>query len=173
MSTPRKSRHRIRAQGAAPPRPTLTMQDLHRAVAAARPRIGQPVFVRYTRLGGAGAGTVGAVLARMAADAGAWIGRPPERLRADGSPRRGQVCVTVQFRGGATALVSYSRTAALGGGLDLLILGNHGSVMSDSGMSLSADTPLPYPPDEPADPSLQAAIARSLESGEPETLTPG
>ncbi len=170
MPTPRKSRDKVRATGAAPrSRPALTMQDLYRAVDAARPRIGHPVFVRYTRLGREDAGALVALLARMVADAKAWIGRPPERLWANGSARRGQVCVTVQFQSGATALVGY---AAPGDGLDLLILGNHGSMTYDSGIGFSGDTPLPYTLAEPADPRLQAAITRSLESGEPQPLAP-
>jgi hypothetical protein len=172
MPTPRKPRDNPPTKGAVPlPGPALTMQDLYRAVDAARPRIGQPVFVRYTRSGGTDADAMVALLARMVADAQAWIGRPPQRLWANGSPRRGQVCLTVQFQAGATALVSYDRVAAAGEGLDLLILGNHGSMMYDSGTGLSGDTPLPYTPEQPADPEIQAAITRSLESGEPQALT--
>lgn len=174
MPTSQKPRHKRPARGAVPlPGLALTTRDLNRAVADSRPRIGQLVFVRYTRLGGANAGAMVALLARMVADAEAWIGRPPQRLWANGSPRRGQVCLTVQFQGGATALVSYGRVAAPDDRLDLLILGNHGSMMYDSGMALSGDTALPHTPERPADMTIQAAITRSLESGEPQTLTPG
>lgn len=123
------------ATGAAAPRldlPTTSLADLHKAVGAvvASKRIGQPVFVRCTLQ------TSDATMDRLADLAELvrqWVGQEIERIHAVGSIASGQVCLSLQFDKGGTALVSLAKGQVQGDGVDLLLIGNHGSVMYDAG----------------------------------------
>ena len=123
------------ASGAEAPRldlPTTSLADLHRAVAGviASKRIGQPVFVRCTLQ------TPQASIDRlteMAELVRQWVGQGIEKIHAVGSVSSGQVCLSVQFDRGGTALVSLAQGQVRGDGIDLLLVGNHGSVMYDMG----------------------------------------
>jgi hypothetical protein len=146
-----------------------TLADLHRSVqtAIASKRVGRPVFVRYTFQGLEQPDAVVPKLANAAAAVREWIGQPLERVQAVGNVESGQVALTLQFRDGATALVSFARTPPRGDGVDLMVLGNHGTIYHDAGSAELWDEPAAGGA-EPADATLQALIERALRSGRPE-----
>lgn len=152
----------------------LTLADLHRAVqnVLAGKRLGKPVFVRYTLQGSDKAEAVVARLARMTAAARDWLGQPLGRVYAAGSAEGGQVALTLEFREGGTALVSYARGPARGGGADLMVLGNRGAAYHDAGSGALWDEP-DAGPDEKLDPKLLDVIGRALRSGKPEPADAG
>jgi hypothetical protein len=146
-----------------------TLADLHRSVqtALASKRLGTPVFVRYllqTQDKPAGAVT------RLAQIAGAvrdWLGQVIERVYAIGPAKSGHVTLTMEFRGGATAQISWTACSPRAGGVDLMMLGNHGALYHDFGTGNLWDevaTPLADKPDE----ALVALIERALRSGQSE-----
>ena len=146
------------------------LADLHRAVQAALAgkRLGRPVFVRYLLHGPEKPEAVLPRLTQLAAVVRDWLAQPLERVYAVGSPAAGQVSLTLQFREGATALVSFARGQPHGSGADVTVLGNHGALYHDAGDANSwaeaedlADRP---------DPQVQTAIERSLRYGKPEPL---
>jgi hypothetical protein len=145
-----------------------TLADLHRAVQTtlASKRLGTPVFVRYLQQGLDPGEAVVPRLARATAAVRDWLGQPLERLYAVGSADRGQVSLTLQFRGGATALVSYARGEPRGAGVDLMVLGNHGALYHDFGSANGWDETAAD--DAGPDPTLVTWIDRALRSGKPE-----
>jgi hypothetical protein len=149
------------------------LADLHRAVqsALAGQRLGQPVFVRYLLLGPEKPEAVAPRLAHMAGVVRGWLGQTLDRVYAVGSPADGQVSLTLQFREGGTALVSFARGRPSGPGADVLVLGNHGALSHDAAGANSWDEAEELP-DRP-DPALLAAVERSLRSGKPEPLPTG
>src|SRR5262245_48238789 len=74
--------------------PAMTLDDLHRTVQSAIPRVGKVVFVRYTIFGPEKTDIV-AVLSHLAEAARTWTAQLPDRLYAVGSVTNGQVCVTL------------------------------------------------------------------------------
>ena|SRR5690348_12761715 len=149
------------------------LADLHRAVQAAlaSKRLGKPVFVRYTLHGPVRAEAVVARLTQLAGAVRGWLAQPLERVYAVGSPADGPVALTLQFREGAAALVSFAPGRVPGPGADVLVLGNHGALSHDAGDANPWEETEDLP-DRP-DPQLQAAVERSLRSGKPEPLATG
>jgi hypothetical protein len=145
------------------------LADLHRSVqtAIASKRVGRPVFVRYTLQGLDQPDAVVPKLARATAAVREWVGQPLERVQAVGNVESGQVSLTLQFRDGATALVSFARTPPHGDGMDLMVLGNHGAIHHDAGAAELWDERAAAT-EEPPDPALRALIERALRSGKPE-----
>jgi hypothetical protein len=146
-----------------------TLADLHRAVQStlASKRLGRLVFVRYLLCSRDKAEAALPRLAQLSATVRDWIGQPLERLHANGNPRGGQVSLTLEFRAGATALVSWASSPPRGDGLDLMILGNHGALYHDAGSAgLTDDADLG--PAGPADKGLLALLERAMRSGRPE-----
>ena len=148
-----------------------SVADLHRAVQAtlASKRLGTPVFVRYLFQGAE------AVLTRLTQTVSVirgWVGRDLERLYALGSVKSGQITLTLEFEGGATALVGWSSTNSAGGGVDLTLLGNHGALYHDAGGDRLWQDPLDAPPAKP-DRDLTAWIERALRSHRPEAVNDG
>jgi hypothetical protein len=146
------------------------LADLHRAVQAtlASKRLGQAVFVRYTIQG---LDKAEAILPRLAHAAGTvkdWFGQPLTRIYAIGSVASGQVALTLSFRDGATALVSFAQGQPRGDGVDLMVLGNHGAIYHDAGSANLWDEPATTS-DKP-DPVIMGAIERALHSGKPEVV---
>lgn len=145
------------------------LADLHRAVEStlAGKRLGTPVFVRYLWHGGV------ASLARLTQTVAlvrGWLGQDLERIYALGSFKSGQVSLTVECAGGATALVGWSAGVGAGSGHDITLLGNHGALFHD------ADRLWDETPDAPAvkpDRDLSAWIERALRSGQPEAAPRG
>ena len=154
------------------PLPAASLDDLDRAVRvvlSAR-RIGQPVFVRFTLHGPARSTTIIPRLARMVQLTAGWVGQSLARLHANGSLKGGQVCLTVQFAGGASALLSVARGPARGDGVDLMVLGNRGAVyQADAGLPWDGGADLGK---GRADPKLVRLIERALRSGKPEGAEP-
>jgi hypothetical protein len=149
----------------------MTFADFQRSVQAtlASKRLGTPVFVRCTFQGQAKADTILPTLTRLAGAAQEWLGQTAERVCTVGRLENGQVSATVQFREGGSAQVSVARGQALGDGIDLMILGNHGALYHDAGSGVLWDETT-TPGDGAADRQLQAALERALQSGKPEAI---
>jgi hypothetical protein len=147
------------------------LADLHRAVEAtlAGKRLGTPIFVRYL-FHGAGANL--ARLAQTVTIVRGWLDQEIERIYAVGSLKGGQLSLTLECRGGATALVGWSAGGAAGGGVDVTLLGNHGALFHDAGADQLWDEPLTSVADKP-DRALVAWIERALRSGRPEAAEGG
>jgi hypothetical protein len=148
--------------------------DLHRAVQAtlASKRIGQPVFVRCTVQGNDTPDAVVPRLAGITARVQEWVDQPIDRVYALGKVADGQISLTLRFRGGASAQISYARSQPRGDGLDLMILGNHGAVYHDAGSANLWDEPV-GPAEGAADARVRAVIDRALQSGKPEPFAAG
>src|SRR5262249_40064451 len=108
---------------------------LHRAVQATitSKRLGRPVFVRYTIQGLNKPEAVPPRLAQATTAVQEWLGQPLARIYAVGTAASGQVALTLSFRDGATALVSFAHGQPRGDGIDVMVLGNHGAVYHDAG----------------------------------------
>jgi hypothetical protein len=126
------------SHAATTPLPTGSLADLQRSVQAvvASKRIGQPVFIRLTWQTGEVSLDRAGELVELVRQ---WTGQAVDKLHAVGSLAGGQLCLSVQFANGATALVSLAKTPPRGDGVDLLLIGNHGSVMYDSGTAMLWD----------------------------------
>lgn len=151
-----------------------TLADLHRTVQStiASKRLGRPVFVRYTLQGLEKPDKIVSRLIQATAAVRDWLGQPLDRVYATGIAAGGQVSLTLQFREGGTAQVSFARGKSHGDGVDLLVLGNHGAIYHDAGSANLWDEPA-APPAEPPDAALQVLIERALKSGKPETVGTG
>ncbi len=149
------------------------LADLHRAVQTALggKRLGTPVFVRYTLQGPEGPGDIVPRLAQLTATVRDWLGQQLDHVQAVGSADSGQVALTLQFREGGTALVSFARGRPQGPGADVMVLGSHGAIYHDAGDDNPWEEagPLPGQPD----PHLEAVIERALRSGKPEAAAGG
>jgi hypothetical protein len=130
-------------------------------------RIGQPVFVRFTLHGPDEGDAILDRLVRMVQAVRRWLGQALDRLLAVGSLERGQVALTLQFREGATALVSFARGRGHGDGIDLMLLGNRGTISSGPGTGPPWDS-APTAGKGKSDARLRAAVRRALRSGRPE-----
>jgi hypothetical protein len=75
------------------------------------------------------------------------------------------VSLTLEFRGGATALVSWAATTEPPG-IDLTVLGNHGALHHDAGSARLDDEESLDPPPDP-DKALLALLERALRAGGP------
>jgi hypothetical protein len=100
-----------------------------------------------------------------------WLGQPLEQVYAIGSAESGQAALTLKFREGATALVSFARGHPRGDGIDLMVLGNRGAIYHDAGSAELWDDPA-TPADRP-DPATVALIERALRSHQPEPAGTG
>ncbi len=146
-----------------------TLADLHRAVQAtlASKRLGRPVFVRYLLCSQDRAEAALPRLAQLTAAVRDWIGQEIERVYAVGTARGGQITLTLEFRGAATALVSWAAAPPRGDGIDLTILGNRGAIYHDAGGARLCQEAALGPPDSP-DKALLALLERAVQSGRPE-----
>jgi len=90
------------------------------------------------------------------------VGRRLDSVYAAGSADSGQVGLALRFRHGATALVSYARGHDRDGGVDLLVVGNRGTVTYDA----TADPVGPGTAKAPT--KLLALLKRALRSGRAE-----
>jgi hypothetical protein len=150
----------------------MTLADLHRAVETALKRLGTPVFVRYLAQSPIKGDAVIARLAQISATIRAWLGQPLERIYGLGNSKNGQVLLTLECRGGATALVSWATGTPRGDGVDLTILGNHGALYHDAGGADLWDEAATAALGDP-DKTLVAAIEQALASGKPIALGKG
>jgi hypothetical protein len=142
----------------------ISLADLHRVVAAtlAEKRIGQPVFVRYLLHHPEPPESVIARLAQLTAIVKSWLAQPLDRVYVLSSPDRSHVALTLQFQQGATALVLLTHGGQQPGGVDLLVLGNHGAVYHETAGAVGAEVLLA------PDPHILTLIERALASGQPE-----
>lgn len=150
-----------------------TLADLHRAVqqTLASKRLGTPVFVRYLYHTPHKGQAVIARLAKTTAVVRDWLAQPIERVFAQGSAASRHVTLTLEFRGGLTAVVTWVGTAGRGSGVDLTVLGNHGAAYHDAGDAQLWDEA--FTADDVApDRDLITLIDRAIKSGRPEALTP-
>jgi len=145
-----------------------SLTDLHRAVqdTIASKRLGRAVFVRYTLQGTDKPGVP--LLATLVATVRDWLSQPLVRLYAVGTLESGQVSLTLHFRDGATALVSYALGMPRGNGVDLIVVGNRGAMYHDAGSASFWDEAALR--EGPKDATMQAAIERALRSGKPELV---
>jgi hypothetical protein len=151
----------------------FTLANLHSTVQTtlASKRLGKPVFVRYLLQGSDKAEAIPGRLAQLTHVVREWLGQPLERLYAIGSVDSGQVSLTLQFREGATALVTFARGQPRGAGVDLLVVGNRGSIYHDAGSASLWDDAAAALPDRP-DPAIKEWIEGALRSGKPEGPKP-
>ncbi len=149
--------------------------DLHRAVQAAlaSKRLGTPVFVRYLFHYQGAAAVVLTRLTLTVMTLRDWFGQPLERIAAAGTVKDRHLTLTLEWRGGGTALVSWAGTTAPGPGIDLTVLGNHGAIYHDLGMANGFDLPEPAAPQPAPDEELQAWIEQAIRSGRPENAPKG
>ncbi|HJT78663.1 MAG TPA: hypothetical protein VJ739_15780 [Gemmataceae bacterium] len=141
-----------------------SLADLHRAVGAALAagRVGTPVFVRYLLLVPEKQEAMAARLAELASVVSDWIGQPPARIYAPASPQGNSATVTLQYRTGATAVVSVGPGD---GGADVMVLGNRGALYHE----LAGGATYEVPPAK-VDPQRAALIARALATARPEAV---
>jgi hypothetical protein len=126
------------------------------------------VFVRYLFHAAGEPPTIMARLAKTVSTVREWLGQPLERIHAQGAVAQRQVALTLECRGGATALVTWSGTTPRGPGIDLTVLGNHGALHHDLGDANPWEEPT-FDDRQPADEAITAWIERALRSGRPET----
>jgi hypothetical protein len=148
----------------------MTAADLHRAVATtlAAKRLGTPVFVRYQFHAALDAQAVVQRLAQVTGVVRGWLDQPLERILSLGSAAARHVSLTLECRGGATAVVTWIGTTPGGPGIDLTVLGNHGALYHDFGAAAPWDD-FTLDDKAPADGALAAWIDRALRSSRPET----
>src|SRR5437588_12376995 len=98
-----------------------SLNDLHRTVqqTVEGGRLGQPVFVRYALETSDPDEAVPARLAAGVATVSGWLRQPLDRVYAVGSVAAGQVALTLEYRAGATAVVSWARRPPPESGVDL------------------------------------------------------
>jgi hypothetical protein len=146
-----------------------TLTDLHRSVrtALSSGRVGTPVFVRYLLHRAIDGPAVVVRLARTTAVVRDWLGQPLERVYALGGLESRHVTLTLEFRGGPTASLTWIGTAGRGAGVDLSVLGNRGAVYQDAGTSELWDEPA-QSDITATDQELVAWIERALASRRPE-----
>lgn len=147
----------------------MRLDDFHRAVEStvASKRLGSPVFVRYLVQAPVAAKGVSGFLGQIAGAVGVWLGQELERIYALGSVKGRHVTLTLDYRGGASAQITWSGTAWRGPGVDLMLVGNRGALYHDFGAANLFDGSLALPA-EPAPKTLTAWIDRALRSGQPE-----
>jgi hypothetical protein len=146
-----------------------TLADLHRAVqpTLASKRLGTPVFVRYLYHATIAGPAVTARLARTVTVVRDWLGQPLDRVYALGGVNDRHITLTLECRGGATALVSWVGAAGRGPGVDLMVLGNHGAIYHDAGTAELWDEAMTAG-DEAPDREVLALIEQALRSHRPE-----
>lgn len=144
-----------------------SLVDLHRAVQStlASKRLGTPVFVRYLYHSPIREPAAVARLAKSTAVVRDWLGVALERVVAQAAARH--ITLMLEFRGGATAVVTWVGTTGRGDGVDLTVIGNHGAIYHDAGDAPQWDEALTTDNAAP-DKELVAWIERAIKSGRPE-----
>lgn len=141
-----------------------SLQPLHTAVQGSLKKVGTPVFVRYLLFSQDKKSEPSTALASLLQIANNWIGQPLDRLFAVGSAATGNVTLTCEFRGGATALLSWSTSPARGIGADIFVLGSNGAIYHDGGHDNLWD----QPPELPATATKFGDLVRqALQSNQP------
>jgi hypothetical protein len=127
------------------------------------------VFVHYLIRGVEGGEHSLDRLTRVLALTQQWLGQSPLTLYALGSLESGQIALTVEFDRGATALLGFAQTTPGDAGVDLMLVGNHGTLYHEAG-----STPFEAGPEaELPDPLLGVMLRRALASRKPESFGQG
>ena len=128
-------------------------------------RAGQPVLVRCTAALVDDADELQPAMGQLLALAGGWLGAAPSKVYAQGSEEQGHLSATVEFDGGATAILAVT----LGHGsptIDLAVVGNRGAVYQNESLVPARDGDLsPQVPDGAS--SAMVAFEISLAIGKP------
>ncbi|MYC77178.1 hypothetical protein F4X10_15550 [Candidatus Poribacteria bacterium] len=130
-------------------------------------RIGSPVFLRCVLHVAGDASDLLSPVSEMAALANGWMPSLPARVYAQGEAEATQVTVMLHYVGGQMALLSVNRVE-VETAIDIMLVGNKGVIYHETPVGrhyLNATSPQLGGSGE-----LTAAIAQSLESGQPITL---
>ncbi|MXV84990.1 hypothetical protein F4X88_03410 [Candidatus Poribacteria bacterium] len=130
-------------------------------------RIGSPVFLRCVLHVGGDASNLLSPVSEMAALANGWMPSSPVRVYVQGDAGATQVTVMLHYAGGQMALLSVNRVE-VETAIDIMLVGNKGVIYHETPVGrhyLNATSPQLGATGE-----LTAAIAQSLESGQPITL---
>ncbi len=147
------------------------LAELHRAVQKAvdSKRLGKVVFVRYHLQGVLEAASPAILpgLAQVAAIVGDWVGEPPTRLYTliTGKEGRGQSTLTLQFPGGATALVSEAPGPKERFGVSLMVVGSKGTLSHEYDAGTRHTWEEPGRPPARRVPEILGAIEDTREKG--------
>ena len=130
-------------------------------------RIGSPVFLRCVlHIANAGENLLSPV-AEIAALANEWFPSSPARVYAQGDTQETQVTIMIHYVGGQMALLSVNRVA-MQTAIDIMLVGNKGVIYHETPIGRHYANAVPPELDNTGE--LAAAIAQSLESGQPITL---
>ncbi len=149
-----------------------TLAQLHQAVATAlaAKRIGKPVFVRYHLQGLlTSEGDAASALAKLTATVSEWIGSPAQKLHALGSGKDGatHTALTLRYADGSSALFSECRGAKGAPGINLMILGNKGTLyhsLDSAALHLWQDVPASLGGKPPAEVLAAVEAARKADN---------
>ena len=130
-------------------------------------RIGSPVFLRCVLHIADGGENLLAPMAEIAALANEWIPAQPSHVYAQGDAGSTQVTLMVHYVGGQMALLSVNRVD-MQTAIDIMLVGNKGVIYHET--PIGRHYPNAIPPELDSSGELAAAIAQSLENGQPVTL---
>ena len=106
-------------------------------------------------------------VAEVAALANEWMPSAPARVYAQGGAEAAQVTIMIHYVGGQMALLSVNRVA-MQTAVDIMLVGNKGVIYHETPIGRHYANAVP--PELGGSGELAAAIAASLESGQPITL---
>ncbi len=130
-------------------------------------RIGSPVFLRCVlHLADESADLLSSI-GVVTALTNEWIPSPPERVYAQGHVDNTQVTVMVHYVGGQMALLSVDKDD-IETAIDIMLVGNKGVIYHETPIGRHYQNAIP--PELDGTGELTAAIAQSLESGQPVEL---
>ena len=130
-------------------------------------RIGSPVFLRCVlHVAGEDVDLLSS-MAEMTALANAWIPSPPARVYAQGDVDSTQVTVMVHYVAGQMATLSVNRVD-IETAIDMMLVGNRGVIYYETPVGRHYQNAIL--PELDGIGELTAAIAQSLESGQPVEL---
>ena len=130
-------------------------------------RIGSPVFLRCVLHVTDESADLLSSIGVVTALANEWIPSPPERVYAQGHVGSTQVTVMVHYVGGQMALLSVDR-GDIETAIDIMLVGNRGVIYHETPIGRHYQNAILPQLDQTGE--LTAAIAQSLESGQPVEL---
>ena len=130
-------------------------------------RVGSPVFVRCVLHVADESADLLSSVGVVTALANEWIPSSPERVYAQGHVDSPQMTVMVHYVGGQMALLSVDR-ADIETAIDIMLVGNRGVIYHETPIGRHYENAIL--PELDGTGELTAAIAASLESGQPVEL---
>lgn len=130
-------------------------------------RIGSPVFLRCVLHIADAGGNLLAPGAEVAALANEWIPSQPVHVYAQGDAGSTQVTIMIHYVGGQMALLSVNRVDVQTA-VDIMLVGNKGVIYHETPIGRHYSNAIS--PELDGSDELAAAIAQSLETGQPITL---